>query len=90
MEIKFETLPFQVWAVRPTLTHVGGIKGSHYYMDVLGPNKVCLCLYKVTGISRGLSVIIKTKNFHPIFKIDRIIDIFFGENIFKKKIIVFL
>ena len=38
--------------------------------------KTYLCYYQVTGISRGLSVTIRTKNVDHILKIDRNIDIF--------------
>ena len=55
------------------------------YMAVLENNKAYLGYYKVLSISRGLSVIIKTKIFDPILKIDRIIDIFLWEKIFSRK-----
>ena len=70
-EMQNMSQPFQVSAVRPMLWYEGGLNGSPY-MAVLGPNNVYLCYYQVIGISRGPSVIIKTKIFHPILKIDQI------------------
>ena len=49
---------------------MGGLKGPPRFMAVLGTNKAYQCYYQVIGISRGLSVTIKTKTLDHILKID--------------------